>query len=185
MAHRKFLSLYLLVVVAAFGIAQATEGEKPKQSDTWDGSVPKVILIGFVKADDAGSAKLEKTIAGLRRLYEDKDVLFVRVDATSRGSRHQAKLLLNSLSVARDLWSAGFKSPGTVVLVDPDIGESVAKFDHKKDSAAIKKALDKALTPDQDEREKDMDDEGDDDEKDDDEKVPEDDPEDDVEPPQR
>ncbi|MHC4849386.1 MAG: hypothetical protein ACYTEG_13145 [Planctomycetota bacterium] len=141
--NRKAVILILCALIPGLGVAD----DKAAKPDTWDGSVPKGLALTFVKAGHADSVKLEKTISELRGAYEDKDILFLRIDVSTRATRHQSKLLLNALSIESDVWKPAFAKPGVFKIVDEDSGEVQASFDHKSSAKEIRKALDVEIAP--------------------------------------
>lgn len=123
----------ILAVVAAVGVAADEE--------TPDESMPRFIAVKFHADSCAKCKEMDgKYLTKLRAEFADKDILFLTADLTSRGSRHQAKLLLNSLNLD-GLWAKYGKSSGNFIVVDVDTGDQVA-FGAKDDLGKVKKSLD-------------------------------------------
>ncbi|MHC4939017.1 MAG: hypothetical protein ACYTHK_08615 [Planctomycetota bacterium] len=139
--NRKLIAVALAGLIAGSGVAE----DKAVKPETWDGSVPTLFALTFLKSGHADSAKLESTLAELRKGYEEKDILFLRIDVSTRASRHQSKLLLNALAIESDVWKTAFAAPGVFKIVDADTGEARAEFNHKKTAKEIKKGLDAEL----------------------------------------
>jgi len=119
-------------------------------TETPDDSLPKILAIS-VTAKDKDSETLEKNcVAKLRAAYAGKNVLFLNVDISSMESRHQAKLLLNTLGLG-DVWKAHGKSAGQLHLVDPFTNAVVKSFTAKDDDTKVRGDLDKAVSSDEDE----------------------------------
>lgn len=149
-----FLGAFALVCGAtAFVIADDKKAETP------DDSYPRVLVINFHANGNAACKALEPKLAKLRPTFEDKEVLFVTVDLSSRSSRHQTKLLLNVLGLGT-VSKAYATKPGHVVLIDVSTSDTIKAFDSAVEPAAIEAALNKALTPPKEEDEEPEDDDG-------------------------
>lgn len=128
----------ILAVVAAVGVAADKE--------TPDESMPRFIAVKFHADTCAKCKEMDgKYLTKLRAEFADQDILFLTADLTSRGSRHQSKLLLNSLNLD-GLWAKYGKSSGNLIVLNVDTGDQVHAFGAKDDLATVKKALGETLS---------------------------------------
>lgn len=126
-------------------VAAALHAGDEKKTETPDDSTASVIVVRFHKSGHADSESLWKSVvAPLREAFLDKDVLFVDADVSSRESRHQAKLLLNSLDLG-GLWKKYGSKPGTAVILDVSEGEAALVADSKTALDKAKKAVSSVL----------------------------------------
>ncbi len=127
----------ILAVVAAVGVADDDE--------TPDDSLPRFIAVKF-HADTSPACKEmdAKYLAKIRTEFADKDILFLTADVTSRGSRHQAKMLLNALGLDR-VWQKYGKSSGKLVVLDVDDGEEVYSCGASEDAGKVRKTIEDLL----------------------------------------
>lgn len=133
----------ILAVAAAVGVAADDE--------TPDESMPRLIAVKFHADGCAKCKEMDgKYLAKLKTELADQDVLFLTADLTSRGSRHQSKLLLNTLNMD-GLWAKYGKSSGTLVIVDLDTGDEAYAFGAKDDFAKVRKAVAELLSGGEDE----------------------------------
>lgn len=139
---RSITTISLLTLSLAFlGPALAEDGDTP------DDSVARVYCVAFTKTGDAASQSIEKAWLGkIRTEFADKNVLFITADLTSKGSRHQAKLLLNGLGL-EDLWRSYASKPGTVVAAEAEWGRVLGAMTSKTTPAEARATLTKGLTP--------------------------------------
>ena len=142
-------------LIAVIGLAQDKE--------TPDHSRPVVIAVA-VHSDvaKADCAKLEGNLKIVRKEFEDKNVLFLRIDVSTRGERHQSKMLLNSLGLD-NVWSKHGRMAGKLFLVDPVSGDVVKTIAPNDDAKKIAGALNESLSDteaDEAEEDEDMGDEG-------------------------
>jgi len=137
-------SIYVKSAVLACALVATLSLAQDDSSD--DDCQPKLFAVSFVTTGHAGSKELEAKLARVRTDYAGRDVLFLTADLTTPGSRHQAKLLLNSLGLGRELWGANAKSAGRLCVVSVDTGSVVKTLTGKDDLAG---ALDAALKADE------------------------------------
>jgi hypothetical protein len=130
----------ILVIALAISTAVVMAGDE----ETPDSSTPQVAALVFRLEKNKPSADLAAVVAKVRRTTEDKNVLFVDVNLTTRGSRHQAKLLLNVLGL-NPVWKANTKSAGRLILVDLDTGEPIKVLSANDGESAIADAIADAL----------------------------------------
>jgi len=136
--RRFIVVLGLVALVAGLGtVGLAGDGE------TADDSLPRLIAVNFHSDSAKESKEIDsKFLAKVRSDMADKDILFVTADVTSRGSRHQAKMLLNSLGL-QEIWKKYSATPGKVVVVDVDMEGSVLTFGAGDDYAKVKSSLER------------------------------------------
>jgi hypothetical protein len=143
------MRLIATITVAALSVALLGPAVA---EDAADYSYAQVYCVAFTKSGDATSQALEKAwLTKLRDEFADKDVLFLSADMTSRGSKHQAQMLLNALSM-ENIWRDHGQQPGSAVLVESEWGRFAATLTSKttlaEARAAIKKALEAAAKED-------------------------------------
>ena len=145
------------IVAAGLGgmmiVATALEAGDEKAKETPDDSTPTVVVVRIAKTGHADSEKVGKSVGQpLRDSYAAKDVLFLEVDVTSRESRHQAKLLLNSLELGT-IWAKHGQKPGSIVVFDVMEGEIALVADAKTAADKAKKSVETILNRDREEEE--------------------------------
>jgi len=126
-------------------VAAALYAGDEKTAETPDNSTASVVVVRFGKSGHAESEALMKSVVTpLRDGFLEKDVLFLDVDLSSRGSRHQAKMLLNALDMA-SVWKKFGSKPGTAVIIDVMEGETALEADSKTSLDKAKKAVSSIL----------------------------------------
>jgi hypothetical protein len=128
------------------GLALVTAAGHAQDKETRDDSFPECLVIAFRAEKHAGSQELEtKVIPTLRATFQEKDVLFLTVDLTSSGTRHQGKLLLNLLDQGEH-WKSFKKTPGVLAIVDAFSGQVEAKVTKKEEMKQAEKSIRKVLS---------------------------------------
>jgi len=137
------------IIAAGLGgflvVAGALQAGEDKGGETPDDSLPSAIVVRISKAGDADSDKVANAVAQpLRAAFAGKDVLFLDVDVTTKETRHQAKLLLNSLDLG-SIWKKHGTKPGTLVVYDVSEGSIAETADAKSSVDKAKKAVEGIL----------------------------------------
>jgi hypothetical protein len=128
------------------GLALVTASGRAQDKETREDSFPECLVITFRADKHAGSQELEaKVIPNLRETFQERDVLFLTVDLTSSGTRHQGKLLLNLLDQGEH-WKSFKKTPGVVAIVDAFSGLIEAKVAKKEELKLAEKSIHKVLS---------------------------------------
>jgi len=140
----------LLIGALALALGAAVTVVVAQDNETPDDSYPRTVVVTFRTDGHKACKDLEAKVAKVRAQFEDKDVLFVTADLTSRASRHQAKLLLNALSLG-EIWRKNSKSPDRCVLVGADTGEVLKSLTSKDSEKDLTEAIKKSLQEDEDE----------------------------------
>jgi len=142
MRHTFWIALLMVPALAiAIGFAE--------DDDMGEDALAKAIVVHFhAKGNPASKDAETRLLAPARRDYEERAVLFVTVDVTTRASKNQAKLLLNALGLG-DAYRAHAGKPGSVVVVDASLGEVVKTFTGKSDLKSLKSAVDDLLAEDE------------------------------------
>ncbi|MHC4957240.1 MAG: hypothetical protein ACYTGN_02610 [Planctomycetota bacterium] len=130
------------IALAAVSAAAVVAGDK----ETPDDSMPRIAAVVIKAEKNKPSADLVALVAKVRRTCEHEDVLFVDVDVSTRGTRHQGKLLLNVLGL-NPIWKAHAKKAGRLVLVEINSGEIIKMLSASDGESAIKAAIAEALEP--------------------------------------
>ncbi|WOO41383.1 TlpA family protein disulfide reductase [Rubellicoccus peritrichatus] len=127
--------LTALVLLSFFGISQANAMEAAE---------PKVIGLLFY-SDSCGSCKvLDPKIETAKNDYTTEPILFVTFDHSNAGSKNQAALLADSLSLGK-IYDAQKKASGYMLLVDPKSGKVITKLTREMSEDDIKAAFNSAL----------------------------------------
>lgn len=134
----KKITKTLLALVALFSFVGIS------QVHAMEAAQPKVIGLLFY-SDSCGSCKvLDPKIEAVKKDYATKPILFATFDHSNAGSKNQAALLADGLSLGK-VYDAQKKASGYMLLIDPKSDEILAKLTRDMSEAEIKAAFDKAL----------------------------------------
>ena len=109
----------------------------------WAGN-PSVIALQF-HADFCPACKvLDPNLTEAKGTLAEESVLFVKLDHTSKASRHQAKLLAESLELDK-IYAKEAKKSGFVLLVDTETGNVIERITRNHSAQDIERAITKAI----------------------------------------
>lgn len=117
-----------------------------KKEKKYDSATPKVTAALFY-ADWCGSCKtLDPKLKKAKKeaKLSSKDVLFVTFDLTNNDTKHQSKLLANSLGLG-ELYRDNRGKTGYVALIDNKNGQQITKITKKQSTREIAQVITNAL----------------------------------------
>ncbi len=146
---RKALSTSLLSLIALAMVVGITFAQSPRTAPSTEreqaseGS-PKVMAVYF-HADWCGYCKqLGEKYVDLRNKFDDKPVLYVKLDQTTTSDRRQAKYMAHALGMD-SAWTEHGNKTGFILYVDGQTRRVLGRVTHDKSMGEIGSELEKAL----------------------------------------